>query len=303
MVHIRTISIFNILTFLVIVLISRCRTPWISVDGHIISYCQCISPLCKSIPSFFVFFLLHSYSVVCIKIDSVLLYFLGLATIVYYSWLYIYALYSRLPLVWRINPLHNNLNFNFYLFHSLAQLARASAMFLLLENKIKQMFVRELYGWCAYLFGNFVVWIFGVVATKLCSSKCKYFLEFSISNDCWSECWSWCWCWCRFSLFERWLPLFQSLDGVDNEGDNAFMLSLRLFFSKWLRLLLFSSLVAFVCNLIELCMFGDAFDAPCNDDAILPVMGDSVDGAVAIAAVVTAPSVTNSIKIVLVAHK
>lgn len=100
------------------------------------------------------------------------------------------------------------------------------------------------------------------------------------------------------------------------------MLSLRLFFSKWLRLLLFSSLVsAFACNSLELCMFGDAFGAVCHGamDATMTVTGDTVDvsaasaaavasatvdaAAVAVAVVVTAPSVTNSTIVVLVAYK
>lgn len=92
------------------------------------------------------------------------------------------------------------------------------------------------------------------------------------------------------------------------------MLSLRLFFSKWLRLLLFSSLAsAFACISVELCMFGDAF-AACfgGNDATMTVTGDSVDAsaaaataavAVAVAVVVTAPSVTNNAIVVLVAHK
>ena len=97
------------------------------------------------------------------------------------------------------------------------------------------------------------------------------------------------------------------------------MLSLRLFFSKWLRLLLFSSLVsAFACISVELCMFGDAFAAVCHGamDATMTVTGDTVDviasaaaigtvdaAAVAVAVVVTAPSVTNSTIVVLVAYK
>lgn len=138
---------------------------------------------------------------------------------------------------------------------------------------------------CIYLFGNFVVWIFGVVATKLCSSKCKYFLEFSISNECWSD-------WC--SLFE-WVPLFQSPDDVDNEGDNAIMLSLRLFFWKWLRLLLFSSLAAFAGISVELCMFGDAFAPRFGNTTTTLVDAD--------ATVAIDPSVTNNAIVVLVAHK
>lgn len=54
-------------------------------------------------------------------------------------------------------------------------------------------------------------------------------------------------------------------------------------------------------------MFGDAFVASFRgNDATMTVTGDTVDGsavAVAVAVVVTAPSVTNRTIVVLVAHK
>lgn len=158
----------------------------------------------------------------------------------------------------------------------------------------------------AYLLGNFVVRIFGVVATKLCSSKCKYSLEFSISNECSSE-------WC---ILFKCMSLCQPRndddgdndgDGGNGEGDNAIMPSLlRLFFSKWLRWLLFSlSLALFLLNIsLELCRFGDAFNGNrwcCCCCSCGCFFGADTLAAASIASIV--PKNTNSAIVTLVAHK
>lgn len=104
-----------------------------------------------------------------------------------------------------------------------------------------------------YLFGNFVVWIFGVVATKLYSSKCKYFCEFSIGchEFCWlSTLWWFCCCW--------WIPLLLLFTAAYNDGDNV--IETTAFALPFWILLVLSSLVSLdaVARLsIKLCMFID----------------------------------------------